>query len=101
MIPMRIRKADSTDEPQWIEMRKALWPDCAKDRHSLEVEQLLQSEGIVLLAEDSEGRVVGFAEVSIRRDHVEGTSSAPVPNWPLSDLTSAGTIPLVYGDGPE
>src|SRR5262249_3331216 len=35
--------------------------------------------GVVLLAEDSDARAVGFAEVSIRQDHVEGTSSVPVP----------------------
>jgi len=43
------------------------------------MEQLLSAEGVILLAEDSNGGPVGFAEVSIRRDHVEGTEAAPVP----------------------
>lgn len=62
-----------------MDLRKALWPDCPQDRHALEIEQVLRSNGVVYLAENSEGTTVGFAEASIRRDHVEGTSSAPVP----------------------
>jgi aminoglycoside 6'-N-acetyltransferase I len=43
------------------------------------MEQWQRSDGVILLAEDGRGQVVGFAEISIRRDHVEGTASAPVP----------------------
>ena len=67
------------DKPKWLELRRALWPDCPAERHSLEMDQLQHSEGGVFLAQDSAGQVVGLAEVSIRRDHVEGTSSSPVP----------------------
>jgi aminoglycoside 6'-N-acetyltransferase I len=67
------------DKPKWVELRRALWPDCTRERHSIEIEQLLHSDGVVLLAEDGDGQAVGFAEISIRRDHVEGTSSTPVP----------------------
>lgn len=76
---MKIRKMADADKPKWIELRRAVWPDCPEERHSLEVERLLRSDGVVLLAEDSDGQALGFVEVSIRRDHVEGTSSAPVP----------------------
>ena len=76
---MEIRKMANADTPRWIEMRKALWPDCPEERQSLEMEQLLCSDGVVLLAEESGGQALGFAELSIRRDHVEGTTSAPVP----------------------
>jgi aminoglycoside 6'-N-acetyltransferase I len=67
------------DKPKWLELRRALWPDCPAERHSLEMDQLQHSEGVVFLARDSAGQVVGLAEVSIRQDHVEGTSSSPVP----------------------
>jgi aminoglycoside 6'-N-acetyltransferase I len=43
------------------------------------MDPLQRSDGVVFLAQDSDGQVVGLAEVSIRQDHVEGTSSAPVP----------------------
>jgi aminoglycoside 6'-N-acetyltransferase I len=69
----------AADQQQWLEMRRTLWPDCPKERHSLEMDQLLRSEGIVLLAEGADGRSLGFAEISIRRDQVEGTCSATVP----------------------
>ena len=76
---VNVRRIGTADKPQWIELRGMLWPECPKERHSLEIELLLRSDGVVLLAEDSDGQAVGFAEISIRRDHVEGTSSAPVP----------------------
>lgn len=76
---VKIRKMVAADQQQWLEMRRTLWPECPNERHFLEMDQLLRCEGIVLLAEDADGRSLGFAEISIRRDHVEGTCSAPVP----------------------
>ena len=49
---MKIRKMTEADKPKWLELRIALWPDCPTERHSLEMEQLQHSDGIVLLAED-------------------------------------------------
>jgi aminoglycoside 6'-N-acetyltransferase I len=57
-------------------MRRALWPGCSEDRHELEIEQL--ATGVVLVAEKEQGSFGGFVEVSVRRDHVDGASSAPV-----------------------
>ena len=72
------RAATAEDRQGWVALRFELWPDCPIERHTLEVEQLLSSEGIVLVAE-SDDVLVAFAEVSVRVDHVEGTHSAPVP----------------------
>ena len=72
------RTARETDRPEWIKLRYELWPHCPIDRHDLEIEQLLKSDGIVAIAELN-GSLVGFAEVSLRHDHVEGTRSSPVP----------------------
>lgn len=33
----------------------------------------------MLVAEDDQGKLIGFAEVSLRRDHVDGASISPVP----------------------
>jgi aminoglycoside 6'-N-acetyltransferase I len=41
--------------------------------------QLLKSGGVVFLAEEDHNALVGFAEVSIRQDHVDGASICPVP----------------------
>ena len=60
-------------------MRKLLWPECSTERHELEIELLFASSGVVFLAELSKPDLVGFAEISIRNDHVEGTKESPVP----------------------
>jgi len=76
---MNIRKPANPDKSRWLELRRALWPECPEHRHLLEMEHLLRSQAVIFFAEDSDEQAIGFAEVSIRRDHVEGTSSAPVP----------------------
>ena len=73
-----IHSACPEDAEAWAKLRYALWPDCPPARHALEIQQLLASDGVVALARlDSE--IVGMAELSIRRDHVEGTAATPVP----------------------
>ena len=93
---MKVRRMADADKPRWLELRKALWPDCPAERHALEMDPLQRSDGVVFLAQDSDGQVVGLAEVSIRRDHVEGTSSAPVPY-----LKGWYVVPFVYWLAPR
>ena len=62
-----------------MRLRKALWPDCPSERHTLEMNTILSSQGLVLVAEAIDSTLVGFAEVSIRRDHVDGAGQTPVP----------------------
>jgi aminoglycoside 6'-N-acetyltransferase I len=45
----------------------------------LEIDQLLNSDGVVFVAEDDQANLIGFAEVSLRRDHVDGALICPVP----------------------
>ncbi len=75
----KIREAEETDRAEWKRMRKTLWPECTADRHAFEIDLVLSSNGIALLAELSQSSLVGFAEISIRSDHVEGTRVSPVP----------------------
>jgi aminoglycoside 6'-N-acetyltransferase I len=58
----------------------ALWPDCSAQRHDLEIRQLTASAsaGVVLVAVRDTGALCGFAELSVRSDHVDGASSVPV-----------------------
>jgi aminoglycoside 6'-N-acetyltransferase I len=52
------------------------------------MEQFRASPGIVAVAERPGGELIGFAEVTIRRDHVEGTTEVPVPyleGWFVDD----------------
>jgi len=75
----RIRQAQPDDKAFWLHLRRSLWPHCSDGKHDLEMGQLLKSGGVVLVAEDGQGKVIGFAEVSLRRDHVDGASISPVP----------------------
>jgi aminoglycoside 6'-N-acetyltransferase I len=73
-----VRRAVPEDKDTWARLRTQLWPTCSIERHRLEIDQLLGRSGLVALAIVA-GKPVGFAELSIRHDHVEGTTSAPVP----------------------
>ena len=75
-----IRAALETDRDEWLRMRFALWPNCSPERHALEVEQLTSDpgRGVVLIALREDMSLCGFAEVSVRHDHVDGAKSVPV-----------------------
>lgn len=77
-MKVNIRPATARDRADWIAMRTKLWPDCPAERHNLEVAQILRAPGVVALAFVDE-KLAGFAELSVRSDHVEGTENSPVP----------------------
>ena len=76
---VEIRKANKSDRNEYMRMRKLLWPKCSDERHRLETDIVLSSSGAVIVAAVSESKLIGFAEISIRSDHVEGTKKSPVP----------------------
>jgi len=78
-ITCTIRRAEPKDKAGWVRLRHSLWPDCPENKHALEVEQVLQSGGTVFVAEHKQAGLIGFAEVSIRSDHVDGATISPVP----------------------
>lgn len=59
-------------------MRAALWPDAGVDALRAEALAWDASQGLALLAFDDDGRAIGLAEASLRRDYVNGTESSPV-----------------------
>ena len=77
---MTIRLSTAQDLAEWIRLRRALWPECSPARQWLEIQQFAgsQNPGVLVVAERENGRLCGFAEVSIRAEHVDGTSSVPV-----------------------
>jgi aminoglycoside 6'-N-acetyltransferase I len=79
MPPISIRQATSADGDQWAAMLIVLWPDCPMEKQRIEIEQLLASDGFVLFAEHPTDGLIDFAEVSIRREHVDGVTTNPVP----------------------
>src|SRR5437868_5235226 len=74
-----IRQAQPSDKASWLQLRRSLWPRCSDAKHALEMSQLLKSGGVVFVAEDDQAKLIAFAEVSLRNDHVDGASISPVP----------------------
>lgn len=78
---MRVRPLELRDRQPWAELRAALWPD--EDPGKLAHETLTHFAGaelheLILVAEESSGRLVGFLELGLRA-HAEGCTSSPVP----------------------
>ncbi len=75
-----IVRCSTLEQPGWLQMRCALWPDCSPADHMKEMATLLSQPGrfLQLVACDGSERPVGFAEASLRSDFVNGTSTSPV-----------------------
>ncbi len=90
-----VRESRTGDEDALARLRTLLWPDCPPERHRLERAQFQASRGIVAVAEAVGGELVGFAEVSMRREHVEGTTAVPIPyleGWFVHPAWRAGGV---------
>ncbi len=72
-----IRQATPAASAAWAQLRLGLWPDADDPLEEL-AESLVDAEGAVFLACLAGGEAVGFAEVRLRHDYVNGTESSPV-----------------------
>ena len=79
MKGIRTRPVESSDQGDWLRLREALWPN-SQSRHDVEIERFLRGEirepAFVFVAE-IDGRVTGFAELSIRT-YAEGCVTGDV-----------------------
>jgi aminoglycoside 6'-N-acetyltransferase I len=75
-----IERCASLDQPGWLEMRVALWPDATAEEHrGYMAISLAQPERFLqLMVYDERRQALGFIEGSIRNDYVNGTGSSPV-----------------------
>lgn len=80
MNGVRIERCRDVETPGWLELRKALWPDTARERHrfAMQVQVDDPERYAAFIAYAASGAALGFAEVSLRLDHVNGTTSCPV-----------------------
>ena len=62
-----------------MRLRVALWPDCSAERFEVERKLYHRSAGVIALAVDENDHAFGFAEVTIRREHVTGSRNDVVP----------------------
>lgn len=69
---VHVRTAGPADRDALAEMRATLWPESAADEHARELDAIFAGAWsvsypyCVLVADDDDGRIVGFAEVTIR-----------------------------------
>ncbi len=75
-----IERCAELDQPGWLQMRMALWPDATADDHrGYMAISLAQPERFLQLMMYDENRApIGFIEGSIRSDYVNGTETSPV-----------------------
>ena len=75
---MRVGRAAEADAADWLRLRVALWPHAAAESPD-EIAQIIESPDLsAFIARDVEGVPLGFAEVAIRRDYVNGCDTSPV-----------------------
>ncbi|WP_085655832.1 aminoglycoside 6'-N-acetyltransferase [Pseudomonas sp. B11(2017)] len=75
-----IQTCQSSEQPGWLPLRQALWPDAPEHEHRDDIEQQLKAPQryINFVAYDPQNHPVGLAEASLRSDYVNGTDSSPV-----------------------
>jgi len=78
MTGITIRRATSADNPEWLRMRQALWPDEIENLSFKEMEAILADPMMpVFVAVRSDGKLGGFLEAGTRK-YAEGGESSPV-----------------------
>ncbi len=70
----------SIEQPGWLSLREALWPDCSREEHLAEMSSLVTDpERYVQFIAYAKSRLpAGFVEASLRSDYVSGTETSPV-----------------------
>jgi aminoglycoside 6'-N-acetyltransferase I len=68
------------DDAAWLNMREALWPHADREAHldEMSTSMMHPATRATFLAHTEKGLVVGFAEVSIRSEQVNGARTSPV-----------------------
>ena len=75
-----IQLCTSVEQPGWLALRQALWPDGTAEEHLAEMASFLAEPQryAQFVAYGDDGQPIGFVEASLRTDHVNGTRSSPV-----------------------
>ena len=73
-----IRKAEERDLPAAAALAAALWPQHDAPALAEECRALLRGGNAALFLASEAGKDVGFAQVQLRHDYVEGTETSPV-----------------------
>jgi aminoglycoside 6'-N-acetyltransferase I len=76
---MRIVRAAPADLDRIDPLRRSLWPDAPIEELKARADDLTgpTPSYAVLIAQSEAGEAIGFAEVALRRDYVEGCDTSP------------------------
>lgn len=68
------------DQPGWLALRQQLWPHATREEHLAEMARFLSARKrfAQFVEYDAAGVALGFIEISLRTDYVNGTDSSPV-----------------------
>ncbi|HXF85916.1 MAG TPA: aminoglycoside 6'-N-acetyltransferase [Anaerolineales bacterium] len=73
-----IRRATPEDKPEWLRMRKELWPDAPIEYLDYDLDEILADpDQAVFVAARADGSLVAFIEVSLR-EYAEACETSPV-----------------------
>ena len=84
------------DQPGWLSLREQLWPDGTREEHLAEMAEFLadRKRYAQFIEYDAAGEAIGFIEISVRKDYVNGTQSSPV-----AFLEGIFVVPQARGSG--
>ena len=73
-------RAGEPDDAAWFALRRAMFPDCPDAEHRQEMAAFCAQPRryAQFVAEQPDGVALGFVEVALRSDYVNGTSTSPV-----------------------
>jgi aminoglycoside 6'-N-acetyltransferase I len=78
-MELSIIEVTSENSQEWLSMAIQLWPDYAPDELSEILADGFKSKNHKrLLCRDNSGSYLGFIDLSLRHDYVEGCSTSPV-----------------------
>lgn len=79
MTAAAVRMPELDDQPEWLRLRLALWPDCTPEQHELEMGTVLADADrvAVFVSPAAHGQLAGFVEVALRAWR-EGCAGSPV-----------------------
>jgi len=63
-----VRMPEEADQPEWLRLRQALWPDCAAEQHELEMGTVLADadRAAAFVSPADREQLAGFVEVALR-----------------------------------
>ncbi|WP_077036685.1 aminoglycoside 6'-N-acetyltransferase [Pelomonas sp. KK5] len=75
-----ITPCTSIEQPGWLALRRTLWPEGTDDEHLAEMAEFIgePQRFAQFIACTDQGEPIGFIELALRHDYVNGTESSPV-----------------------